>query len=157
VLSEGYKTAAAGKHIPSQKSLFPITLTLAPADAILLAELLPDLQVLGFDIEPFGKDSFIIQGTPGDTTQGNEKGILEQVLEQYKHFTSEIRFSKREKLIRTLARQQAIKPGTALTEKEMRALVDDLFACDQHNVTPGGDPTYIEFKKDYVDRLFGRQ
>jgi DNA mismatch repair protein MutL len=156
VLYERYKTAAAGKRIPSQKNLFPITLTLAAADAILLAELLPDLQVLGFDIEPFGKDSFIIQGTPGDTAQGNEKGILEHVLEQYKHFTSEIRFSKREKLIRTLARQQAIKPGTSLSEKEMRALVDDLFACAQHNVTPGGDPTYIEFKKDYVERLFGR-
>jgi DNA mismatch repair protein MutL len=38
----------------------------------------------------------------------------------------------------------------------MRRLVDDLFACHQHNVTPSGDPTYIEFKKDYVEQLFGR-
>ena len=75
---------------------------------------------------------------------------------QYKHFSNEIRFSKREKLIRTLARQEAVKPGMSLDEKEMRVLVDGLFACAQHNVTPGGDPTYIEFKKDYVERLFGR-
>jgi len=82
--------------------------------------------------------------------------VLESLLEQYKNFSSEVRFSKREKLIRSLARQQAIKPGTLLTEKEMRALVDGLFACAQHNVTPSGDPTYIEFKKDYVEKLFGR-
>ena len=55
-----------------------------------------------------------------------------------------------------MARQQAVRPGTVLDEKEMRRLVDDLFACAQHNITPGGDPTYIEFKKDYVEKLFGR-
>ena len=156
ILYERYKTAATGVRIPSQKSLFPVSLTLSPADAILLSELLPDLQVLGYDIGPFGKDSFIIQGTPADVGGGNEKGVLENLLEQYKNFTSEIRFSRREKLIRTMARQQAIKPGTMLTEKEMRTLVDELFACAQHNITPGGDPTYIEFKKDYIERLFGR-
>ncbi|HEY4147932.1 MAG TPA: DNA mismatch repair endonuclease MutL [Chitinophagaceae bacterium] len=156
VLYERYKTAAAGQQIPSQKSLFPATLSLSPADAVLLVELIPDLHQLGYTIEPFGKDSFIIQGTPADTGQGNEKGALEQLLEQYKNFVSEIRFSQREKLIRTVARQNAVRPGTALAEKEMRVLVDDLFACTQHNVTPGGDPTYIEFKKDYVEKLFGR-
>jgi len=156
ILYERYKEASIGQHIPSQKSLFPVTLTLSAPDAILLAELLPDLQPLGYSIEPFGKDSFIIQGTPGDTSQGNEKGVMESLLEQYKNFTSEIRFSRREKLIRSLARQGAIKAGTLLTEKEMRTLINDLFACAQHNVTPGGDPTYIEFKKDYVEKLFGR-
>jgi len=156
ILYERYTAAAAGRHIPSQKSLFPVTLTLPAPDAILLSELLPDLQPLGYTIEPFGKDSFIIQGTPGDTGQGDEKSALENLLEQYKHFTSEIRFSRREKLIRTLARQHAVRPGAILDEKEMRMLVDSLFACAQHNITPGGDPTYIEFKKDYVEKLFGR-
>lgn len=156
ILYERYKEASVGRHIPSQKSLFPMTLTLSTPDAILLAELLPDLQPLGYSIELFGKDSFIIQGTPADTSQGNEKGAMESLLEQYKNFTSEIRFSRREKLIRSLARQGAIKAGTLLAEKEMRTLVDELFACAQHNVTPGGDPTYIEFKKDYVEKLFGR-
>ncbi len=156
ILYERYIAAAAGQHIPSQKSLFPVTLTLSAPDAILLSELLPDLQPLGYTIEPFGKDSFIIQGSPGDTGQGDEKSTLENLLEQYKHFTSEIRFSRREKLIRTMARQKAVRPGDTLDEKEMRMLVDSLFACAQHNITPGGDPTYIEFRKDYVEKLFGR-
>jgi len=156
ILYERYAAAAAGKTIPSQKSLFPVTLTLSAPDAIMLGELLPDLLLLGYTIEPFGKDSFIVQGTPADTGQGEERSVLENLLEQYKHFTSEIRFSKREKLIRTMARQQAVRPGNVLGEKEMRSLVDELFACQQPNITPGGDPTYIEFKKDYVEKLFGR-
>jgi len=156
IIYERLTAAAAGRPIPSQKNLFPATLTLSTPDAILLTELLPELQPLGYIVEPFGKDSFIIQGTPPDTGQGDDRSALEDLLEQYKHFTSEIRLSRREKLIRTLARQQAIKAGTPLDEQEMRTLVSDLFACAQHNITPGGDPTYIEFKKDYVEKLFGR-
>jgi DNA mismatch repair protein MutL len=156
ILYERYRAAADGKSIPSQKSLFPMTLSLSAPDAILLSELLPDLLLLGYNIEPFGKDSFIVQGTPADTGQGDEKTIVEQLLEQFKHFTSEIRFSRREKLIRSVARQESVKPGTFLTEKEMRLLVDGLFACAQHNTTPAGDPTFIEFKKEYIEKLFGR-
>src|SRR6201999_245405 len=59
ILYERYKTAADGKGISSQKSLFPITLQLSAPDAILLQELIPDLLTLGYSIEPFGKDSFI--------------------------------------------------------------------------------------------------
>lgn len=156
ILYERYLDAAAGKGIASQKSLFPVTLQLSTPDAILLNELTADLLVLGYQIEPFGKDSFIVQGTPADTGQGNEKAILENLLEQFKHFSSDMKFSKREKLIRSMARQQAVKPNTSLGEQEMRVLVDGLFATRQPNITPGGDPTYIEFKKDYVETLFRR-
>lgn len=156
ILYERYKEASLGKQIASQKSLFPATLSLSASDAILLNELIPDLNQLGYTIEPFGKDSYIIQGTPADTSHGDDRSALENLLEQFKNFTSEIRFSRREKLIRTMARQQAVKPNTVLSDREMRLLVDDLFACVQHNVTPGGDPTFIEFKPDYMDKLFGR-
>ena len=154
ILYERFTAAAAGKSIASQKSLFPSTLQLSVPDAILLKELLPDLLPLGYQIEPFGKDTFIIHGTPADIGQGNEKAILENLLEQFKHFNSELKFSKREKLTRSMARQQAVKPGSALDEQGMKMLVDELFACAQPNITPGGDPTYIEFRKEYMEQLF---
>jgi len=156
ILYERYVDAAAGKGIPSQQSLFPVTLQLSAQDAILLNDLLPDLLVLGFQVEPFGKNDFLVQGTPADTAQGNEKAAIESILEQFKHFSSELKFSRREKLIRSMAWQQSVKPGAALGEKEMRTLVDELFACGQPNITPGGNPTYIEFRKEYVEKLFGK-
>jgi DNA mismatch repair protein MutL len=107
-------------------------------------------------VEPFGKDAFIIQGTPADLVQGNEKNAIEHLLEQFKHSNSELKLSKREKLIRLLSWQHAIKPGMALTEKEMKSLAEDLFACDQPNTTPNGKPTYFEFKKEYLDSLFSK-
>jgi DNA mismatch repair protein MutL len=154
VLYEQLKTAGQGKPIATQQSMFPVTFELPPADAAVLEELMSDLQQLGYIIEPFGKNTFVVQGTPADLEQGNEKNIVEMLLEQYKHFSNELKFSKREKLIRSLANQQAIKAGTRLTEREMQQLVKDLFACTQPNSTPDGNPTYLEFKHDQLDKMF---
>jgi DNA mismatch repair protein MutL len=156
VLYERYIAAANGKPVAAQRSLFPITLQLSAQDAALLNDLINELSELGYLIEPFGKEAFIIQGTPADVLQGNEKSTIENLLEQFKHFSSDIKFSKREKITRLLSWQHAIKPGTALTEKEMKTLVEELFACAQPNITPNSKPTYIEFKKDYLETLFGK-
>ncbi|MEP6699699.1 MAG: DNA mismatch repair endonuclease MutL [Bacteroidota bacterium] len=156
VLYEQLKAAGKDKPVAAQRSMFPTTLELSPADAAILEEIMTDLQELGYLIEPFGKNAFVIQGTPADTAQGNEKHIIDVLLEQYKHFSNEIKFSKREKLIRSLARQQSIKTGIRLTEREMRQLINDLFACEQSNATPDGSPTYLEFKQEQLERMFGK-
>jgi len=156
ILYERYSIAAHGKQMPAQKSLFPVTLELAPADAVLLQDLLPELAAIGFIVEPFGNNTFVIQGTPADVLQGNEKNSVELLIEQYKHFSSDVKFSKREKLVRCMSRQHAIKAGQSLSIKEMQSLVEELFACTTPNVTISGAPTYLEFKEDYLDRMFGK-
>ena len=156
VLYEKLKAASKDKPIAVQRSMFPATLELTPADAAVMQEIMTDLQQLGYLIEPFGKNTFVIQGSPADVEHGNEKYIIDVLLEQYKHFSNEVKFSKREKLVRSLARQQAIKTGVRLTEREMRQLVTDLFDCEQSNTTPDGNPTYLEFKQEQLERLFGK-
>ena len=78
------------------------------------------------------------------------------MLDQYKHFSNDLKFNKREKLLRSLAMQQSIKAGAALSEKEMKLLVEDLFDCDMPNSTVNGKPTYLEFKKDELNKMFGK-
>jgi DNA mismatch repair protein MutL len=156
VLYERFTNAISGKAIATQRSLFPSTLELSASDAILLQELLPDLHQLGYLLEPFGVSTFAIQGTPADMVTGNEKSALEKMLEQYKHFSTDLKFSKREKLLRSMALQQAIKTGITLSKKEMNMLIHDLFACAAPNITPNGKPTYMSFKKDELDKMFGR-
>jgi DNA mismatch repair protein MutL len=156
ILYERFGLAAHGQQMSTQKSLFPVTLELAGSDAALLTDLLPDLLAIGYHVEPFGNNSFVIQGIPADVVPGNEKNAIELLIEQFKHFSNDIKFSKREKLVRCMARQQAIKAGQTLTQKEMLVLVEELFTCSSPNVTPTGSPTYLEFKEDYLDRMFGR-
>ena len=156
ILYERFINAVEGKPIATQQSLFPATMELATADAVLLNELLPDLHHLGYLLEPFGNNTFVIQGTPADTGNSSEKTAIEKMLEQYKHFSNDLKFTKREKLLRSLALQQSIKTGTALTDKEMKVLIEGLFTCATPNITPNGKPTYLEFKKEELDKMFGR-
>jgi DNA mismatch repair protein MutL len=153
VLYEKYQKASVQPHA-TQKSLFPVVLELSVPDAILLEDIMEDLAPIGYEIEPFGQNSFIIQGIPADVISGNEKNAIELLLEQFKHFSGDIKFSKREKLIRCMARQTAIKAGQSLSQKEMHALIVSLFNCETPNVSASGAPTYIDFKEAYLDGLF---
>lgn len=156
ILYERYGAAVQSQGIAIQKNLFPLTLRFSAQDAVLFNELITDLSLLGYSIEPFGNNDFVIQGTPADVDQGNEKQVIESMLEQYKHFSNDFKFSKREKLVRSLASQHAVKPGKRLTQREMHLLVKELFQCDTPNATVGGNPTYMEFKKEYLDKMFGK-
>ncbi|MCA6439410.1 MAG: DNA mismatch repair endonuclease MutL [Sediminibacterium sp.] len=156
VLYEKFSAAMHNQQVATQQLLFPVTLELAAPDAALLEDMLSDLVQIGYVVEPFGTNSFVIQGCPADVITGNEKNTIELLIEQFKHFSSEVKYSKREKLVRCMARQQSIKAGQSLSEKEMRSLVIDLFTCTTPNISPNGSPTYIEFKEEYLDRMFGK-
>jgi DNA mismatch repair protein MutL len=156
VIYERLEAATLGKPVATQQSLFPVSLELTPQDAVLLTELLPDLQNLGYAIDPFGQSSFVIQGTPADVVTGNETTALENILEHYKNFSNELKLPRREILLRTVAWQQAVKAGTTLSEKEMAKLAEDLFACRQPNATASGRPTYMEFGREQLEKMFIR-
>jgi DNA mismatch repair protein MutL len=38
----------------------------------------------------------------------------------------------------------------------MKHLIEALFQCKQSNISPDGNPTYLEFKNDQLEKLFGR-
>lgn len=156
ILYERYQRALQEKPMPTQQSLFPQTLQLLPADAALISEMLPDLQVLGYDMEPFGNHTFVVRGTPADIQSGNEQASIEGLLEQFKHFSTELKVSKREQLTRSMARNNAIPAGKVLGAREMQNIIDELFACSMPNVSPGGKYTYISFKLADITRMFER-
>lgn len=130
----------------SQQSLFPQTVDLSPGDFELIRDLLPDIQALGFQIRPFGRSTFIVEGIPADLGSGlSESQVLEQLLEAYKNNQSTFKLSKRENLARSLARNAAIKSGTMLGIDEMNDIIDKLFACSTPNVSLSGKPIIITF------------
>ncbi|MEP6467485.1 MAG: DNA mismatch repair endonuclease MutL [Parafilimonas sp.] len=156
ILFEKYSANLQDKQSATQQTLFPVTLELSPQDAALLHELLPDLLLLGYKIELFGRNSFIIQGVPADILQGNEKHSIELLLEQFKHFSNELKFNQRQKLIHCMARQQAIKAGQSLSNKEMQTLIEELFNCNTPSIAPNGNPVFVEFNDEQLLKMFGK-
>jgi DNA mismatch repair protein MutL len=154
VIFDRLVTVKENKKVPIQQSMFPETIELAPADAILLLDLLPDMNMLGYHLEPFGSNSFVLHGTPADIAHAQSKKDIEVLLEHFKNYSSQFKISKREKLATTLCWQQSIKPGTMLSKKEMKNLVEDLLQCKQSNISPFGKNIMMQFDENYLGKVF---
>jgi DNA mismatch repair protein MutL len=111
------------------------------------------LHELGYEVESFGKDSFVIQEHPLILNKAM-KNTIENLLEQFKHFSSDLNFQT-QKLIRSLTWQHAVKAGTSLGQ-EMKSLIEDLFNCAQPNMSAGGNPTYMSLDEGLSEKLFSR-
>ncbi|MBB2145678.1 DNA mismatch repair endonuclease MutL [Pedobacter sp. LMG 31464] len=126
----------------SQQSLFPQTVTLSPNDYELAKSLLDDIKSLGFEVREFGKNTLVIEGIPVDlgSTNINETQLFEHLIEGFKNSQQELKLDKRDALARSMAKNSAIKGGTALSQQEMNTLIEELFACKTPNFSISGKP-----------------
>lgn len=139
----------------SQQLLFPETLELGHADVELVKEIQPMLQILGFDLKIFSKNTIVIEGIPSDVRPGYEHNILQKVLDEYRS-NLDRQIDVRDNLAKSFACKTAIKSGDPLTDEEMRDLIDQLFATDMPYVCPHGRPVVIKLTVDELDKKFGR-
>lgn len=157
ILFEHYLEQLEHSQGSSQQSLFPQTVELSPADVALMEDILPEIQTLGFQVRPFGKTTFIVDGIPADLGQGlNETTILEQLLEDFKNNKDKLQLNKRENLARSLAKNAAIKPGTALNNQEMSELIDKLFATESPSISLHGKPVIVTVTLQELTERFNK-
>lgn len=157
VLYTRYVKALENRKAPMQKTLFPQSINLNRSDAELLRSLLSEVNALGFDIQEFGKDDFVVHGLPADLEGQGEQDLIEGMLEQYKQHESELNIPKRDNLARSLAGQTAIKKGQSLTEREMTRLIDELFACPDFYIAPNGNLTFVKYALHDLERQFEKK
>lgn len=140
---------------PSQQLLFPISLELPPQDAILLGEVLPDLARLGFDISPFGKNTYVVQGIPPELPSGEERNVLDEVIDQLKHESPDAANKRQDTLLIHMARRLSRNKHAIQQPEGQEALIDELFACTQPEYTPGGKRVFKMIRKEELDDMLG--
>ena len=154
ILFERYLRNFTQHPAASQQTLFPKTLELNAGDAALLQEIIPELRILGFDIQFFGNTTFVIHGMPADLQDEQENQLIERMLEEYKQSYKTDQFDKRQQVARSIAYQTATSPGTTLSKQAMQQLIDELFACEQPAVNPAGHATFVQYSFDEIERKF---
>lgn len=159
ILYEKYMQSFNGSVVSIQKELFPQTLEFNVPDATILKEILPQVNQLGFDIQEFGKNAFVIHGTPTDISmfrEVNAQVVIENLVEQYKNNQQSVKKEKGEFIAKTLAKSGALRRGKKLSAEEMEKLIGMLFVCQQPNYTPDGRATIITFNEQDLEKLFNR-
>ncbi|HLP18605.1 MAG TPA: DNA mismatch repair endonuclease MutL [Bacteroidota bacterium] len=140
----------------SQQLLFPHTMSFTPGDYTLAKELIPDLELLGFQLKVFGKNTIVLEGVPPDVKAGSEASILQDIVDEFKNNQNRITLDARDNLAKSFACKAAIKAGDRLNESEMRSLIDQLFATSMPYVCPHGRPVIVKISLSELDRRFMR-
>lgn len=137
-----------------QQQLIPQTITLNPGNAQFFLEWKDYFTELGFEINDFGKGTFVIQAIPVNLDAANIGAFIESVLESLKTPGRESKLSQGQVLAKTLARKLAVKRGKRLHQEEIDAMIENLFACNVPELSPDGKPTMVIISYDDLDRKF---
>jgi DNA mismatch repair protein MutL len=157
ILYEKYLKMLEDQQVHTQRQLYPVTVEFSAGDAQIFEQMLPTLQSLGFDIEPFGSETFVLQGLPtmGLIDSDGEQIIL-QLLDDYKNDQNN-QLSIDQNVSKMLARTSCIKKGKELAPEEIEHLVAELFACDEPTFSPGGRPCFITYTLKDLQKSFSKR
>jgi len=154
ILYEQYLQVLEQQSAVSQKQLFPRTLTLSAADSVVLGAILEQVNLLGFDIQAFGGNTFVVNGVPAELAgKKDELALIETLMEQYKS-NLDMKLGAAESIARAMARSAAIRRGQVLTVPEMQSLIDRLFACTTPYKSPSGRFCFVTYELDDLAKRF---
>jgi DNA mismatch repair protein MutL len=144
-------------EIPAQSLLMPATVELPPANARLLTEQLPMLDSLGFEVESFGPNTFLVRAIPGLLGDLDPAAALRVLVEDFEEDEAPFQDQIEDRIIARVCKRAAIKSGQAMSHDEQQALLSDLEACQSPRTCPHGRPTMIHLSVDLLERQFGRR
>jgi DNA mismatch repair protein MutL len=145
------------QKIPSQALLQPVNVDLPPASARLVEEQLPVLNQLGFQVELFGKGSFLVRSIPSLLAGMDPSAALSVIVEEFEEDETPLKAQTEARIIARVCKRAAVKAGQVLSPDEQKALLLDLEACQSPRTCPHGRPTMIHLSVDLLERQFGRK
>jgi DNA mismatch repair protein MutL len=120
-----------------QSLLIPEVIELSPQDAAEAADSLEELSVYGFEVEPFGKDSFRINGVISTLAErGDVAGGFREAVSAMRGTAPGM--SREERILATIACHSAVKLGDKLSHEEMKALIKEWLTSRYPATCPHG-------------------
>jgi len=157
VLFERLLAQRARQRIPAQALLTPHSVTLPPAAARALEAQLPSLMAFGFEVQPFGPNTFQVRAMPVLFGNADPALALRALVEDFEEDETPLQQEVEARLAARVCKRLAVKGGQILSPEEQRALLMDLQTCDSPRTCPHGRPTMIHLSVDMLERQFGRR
>ncbi|MBW2681140.1 MAG: DNA mismatch repair endonuclease MutL [Deltaproteobacteria bacterium] len=147
----------ASKKSAAQKLLIPETIDLGYREAKILEGLIPDLNELGLEIEPFGGNTFVVKSVPALLDNKEVKPLVVEIVEKIAQigFTPGLEKAIDQCLI-LMACHGAIRANQKLSDEQIKGLLEQLDQCDQPSNCPHGRPTWISWSIKDLEKSFKR-
>lgn len=157
ILFEQVLRARAGGTIEVQHLLMPVVLQLTPAQQFEYARIADELQLYGFETEPFGQRTIAIKASPAGIGSSDVERILLEILEVSENDLRSTSFDEvRRSICATIACRAAIKINTKLEPKKIEWLLRALAACEYPMTCPHGRPIALRYSTKDILKSFHR-
>lgn len=140
--------------IITQDLLIPYVFEVNPIEKNLIEDNLDVYRELGFEIEPFGTNSYKISSFPHLLSGINFDSFITSCLKD----TSKISKNNdaiKDKLARHACRS-AVKAGNRLSDEEIKILISQLMRKDRILLCPHGRPVCVKLSKSEIEKMFKR-
>jgi DNA mismatch repair protein MutL len=135
----------------------PLSVTLPGREAELLASFLGTLADLGWEVEPFGGQAFLLRALPTPLAGHEPRALLEALLDELPGCRKLDPDAARERLATKAACTAAIKAGDILTLEQMRALLREMETAWSPATCPHGRPAFVLLTLEELERRFMRR
>lgn len=150
---KGMKT----REYTSQYISPPIILNLSMQESELFQKYLDQFTRIGFEIEPFGGDSFAVRAIPDNLFGIAKKELLMEMIDA---LSDELNPNLAPELIdekvASMSCKAAVKGNSRLSVQEMQTLIGELLTLENPYHCPHGRPTIIEMSKRELEKKFKR-
>lgn len=141
-----------------QPLLMPQQFELSADEVFLLQDNMEIFAHLGFEIDNFGGNSFVIAAVPAFLSQEDTDAVIKGVLDDISIGKKPQKAQGRtEEIITYMACRSAIKFGQSLSQNEMQGLIEQMGKCKRPYTCPHGRPTMISLTLSELERMFGRK
>lgn len=139
-----------------QELLVPITLEYSTDEALKILEHQHELERVGVFLESFGHNSFILRSHPQWLPKGEEKELMEEMIEQLLHMKKVDIHKLREEAAIMMSCKASIKANHHLRQDEIQALLDELRSTSDPFTCPHGRPIIIHYSTYEMEKMFKR-
>ncbi|MFW6069751.1 MAG: hypothetical protein ACOC9X_01800, partial [bacterium] len=156
ILYEQFMAARRRDEVASQGLVSSETVQLPPDHATLLEAHLELLADLGFRVEPFGPNTFVVRAIPALLSKLDPAAALAAVVEDLEAGNEPLQDELEARIILRVCKTAAVKAGQTLSPPEMEAMIEQLERCQNPHTCPHGRPTLIHLSAAQLARQFGR-
>jgi len=153
-MEQGYGTGDG--EIARQQLLEPLPLHMGAELTGQVVEHLDGLNRIGFEIEAFGGDTFLVRAVPAVLSGQDPLRTVDEIVRSLADRRNLVGEELEARLVKMVCKRAAIKAGQQLSDIEMRELIRQLEECQSPRTCPHGRPTMIQLSAGELEKAFGR-
>lgn len=153
VLYEQFLKNTGGLSGSTQQLLYPQSFVFSAGEAELLREREPLLKKAGFDLQEFGKNTFLLSGMPAELRGQDAKEMIDSFLSEAGD-RNEVESMLVEKLARSIALSSKLPKDFVLNQESAKDLLRKWQQCAEPNFTPAGKAVCWKLSREEVDKRF---